>query len=110
MPRLSPSIKSAVVAPGTHFSFADGHAKWCKGNPAATASPKVYAVNALLSPSNESPTFHVNDVLTNGEQLIKFPFCVCIDAEWEFNYRVRSLSSHDYSFITGIWQESGWIS
>jgi prepilin-type N-terminal cleavage/methylation domain-containing protein/prepilin-type processing-associated H-X9-DG protein len=46
---------------GTNFSFADGHAKWYKGNDTGTRSPKVYAPNATFAVSKDSPTFHLND-------------------------------------------------
>ena len=50
---------------GCNFFFADGHAKWYKGNVGGTASPKVYGVNVPFSISGDSPTFHVNDGLLN---------------------------------------------
>jgi prepilin-type N-terminal cleavage/methylation domain-containing protein/prepilin-type processing-associated H-X9-DG protein len=50
---------------GSNYAFADGHVKWLKGNPSGNQSPKIYAVNAPFSTSQNSPTFHVTDSLTN---------------------------------------------
>ncbi|RYG71421.1 DUF1559 domain-containing protein, partial [bacterium] len=47
---------------GSNYAYADGHVKWVKGNPSnLSRSPKIYAVNAPFSTSQDSPTFHVSD-------------------------------------------------
>jgi prepilin-type processing-associated H-X9-DG protein len=46
---------------GSNYAFADGHVKWIKGNPSGSVSPKIYAVNAPFSTSQDAPTFHVTD-------------------------------------------------
>ena len=55
---------------GSTFLFADGHAKWHKGNPPVapstygTNSPNVYAANVPFSISGQNPTFHAQDGVT----------------------------------------------
>lgn len=71
----STSIQWTRHLQGTNFSFADGHAKWYKGNEnpirnaagdiTSWASLKVYAVNVPFSKSGDSPTFHVNDAFSD---------------------------------------------